>query len=100
MDLVTRHWSGKHHRVVLGINLISLVWTDGETLLLCDFRLYDKPFGGQDKNEQARALLAEAHARGFTPRMVLFDGWYAGLENLRRGTAMNGAGVPRGGRSR
>jgi hypothetical protein len=24
IQLVTRHWSGKHHRVVLGINLISL----------------------------------------------------------------------------
>ena len=25
IDLVTRHWSGKHHRVVCGINLLSLV---------------------------------------------------------------------------
>jgi DDE superfamily endonuclease len=83
MALVTRHWSGKHHRVVLGINLISLVWSDGEALLPCDFRLYDKPFGGQDKNEHARTMLAAAHTRGFTPRLVMFDGWYAGLENLK-----------------
>jgi putative transposase len=48
MALVTPHWSGKHHRVVMGINLFSLVWTDGEALLPCDFRIYDKPFGGQD----------------------------------------------------
>ena len=27
IELVTRHWSGKHHRVVMGINLISMVWT-------------------------------------------------------------------------
>ena len=27
IELVTRHWSGKHHRVVNGINLLSLVWT-------------------------------------------------------------------------
>lgn len=27
MELVSRHWSGKHHRVVQGINLVSLVWT-------------------------------------------------------------------------
>ena len=33
MGLVTWHWSGKHQRVVQGINLISLVWTDGEALL-------------------------------------------------------------------
>jgi putative transposase len=83
MDLVTRHWSGKHHRVVLGINLISLVWTDGDTLLPCDFRLYDKPAGGSNKNEHARAMLAQAHQRGFRPKIVAFDGWYASLENLK-----------------
>lgn len=30
IELVTRHWSGKHKRVVSGINLITLLWTDGE----------------------------------------------------------------------
>src|SRR5436189_4481332 len=30
IDLVTRHWSGKHHAVVTGINLVSLLWTDGD----------------------------------------------------------------------
>ncbi|MGH7407555.1 MAG: IS701 family transposase [Candidatus Methylomirabilales bacterium] len=83
MAFLTRHWSGKHHRVVWGINLISLVWTDGEALLPCDFRLYDKAVDGLDKQMHARAMLAEAHQRGFRPRMVLFDGWYASLENLK-----------------
>ncbi len=27
--LVGRHWSGKHHAVVQGISLVSLLWTDG-----------------------------------------------------------------------
>ncbi|MCL0049334.1 transposase, partial [Dehalococcoidia bacterium] len=35
MALVTRHWSGKHGQVVQGINLISLLWTDGEARLPC-----------------------------------------------------------------
>src|SRR3954469_7765788 len=26
IDLVGRHWSGKHHAVVQGIDLVSLVW--------------------------------------------------------------------------
>ncbi len=30
MELVTRHWSGKHLRVVRGINLITLLWPDGD----------------------------------------------------------------------
>jgi len=55
MALVTRHWSGKHHRVVQGINLVSLVWTGDDALLPCDFRLYDRPVDGQTKNEHARA---------------------------------------------
>jgi hypothetical protein len=27
MELVTRHWPGKHHAVVRGINLLTLRWT-------------------------------------------------------------------------
>ena len=46
MELVTRHWSGKHRRVVAGINLLTLLWTDGHALIPCDFRVYDKPFSG------------------------------------------------------
>ena len=37
MELVTYHWSGKHQRVVRGINLQTLLWTDGKTLIPCDF---------------------------------------------------------------
>ena len=35
---LTRHWSGKHRRVVQGITLLPLLWTDGEALLPCDYR--------------------------------------------------------------
>jgi putative transposase len=80
---VTYHWSGKHHRVVPGINLISLVWTNGDLTLPCDFRLYDKPFGGKTKNEHFQDMLAAAAGRGFVPALVLFDGWYASLPNLK-----------------
>ena len=38
MALVTRHWSGKHKRVVQGVNLISLVWSDGDARLPCDLK--------------------------------------------------------------
>ncbi|MCB1795538.1 MAG: IS701 family transposase, partial [Candidatus Competibacteraceae bacterium] len=30
IEWVRRHWSGKHHAVVEGINLITLLWTDGD----------------------------------------------------------------------
>ena len=83
MALVTRHWSGKHQAVVQGINLISLVWTDGDCCLPCDYRLYHKAVDGLDKNQHFRDMLQTAQQRGFTPAMVAFDGWYSSLENLK-----------------
>jgi putative transposase len=84
IDLVTRHWSGKHHAVVRGINLITLLWTDGDRHIPCDYRLYDKGNDGLTKNDHFRAMLEAARERGFTPDCVAFDGWYSGLENLKR----------------
>jgi putative transposase len=81
--LVHRHWSGKHHAVVNGINLITLLWTDGDRLIPIDYRVYDKPNDGITKNEHFLAMLLTASARGFTPECVLFDRWYASIDNLR-----------------
>jgi putative transposase len=84
IPLVTHHWSGKHRRAVKGINLITLLWTDGDRLYPTDYRIYHKAVDGLSKNDHFRALLAEAHARGFRPRCVLFDSWYAGLADLQQ----------------
>jgi hypothetical protein len=83
MALVTRHWSGKHRRVVQGINLITLLWSDGDSCIPCDYRLYDKPTDGATKNDHFRQMLATAQERGFQPECVLFDSWYSSLENLK-----------------
>jgi len=83
IGLLTRHWSGKHRRVVQGINLLTLLWTDGESLIPCDYRLYEKAVDGLSKNDHFRAMLAMAAARGFAPACVVFDSWYASLENLK-----------------
>jgi putative transposase len=83
MGLVTRHWSGKHHAVVRGINLTTLLWTDGDRHVPCDYRLDDKAGDGLTKNDHFRAMLHAAHGRGFAPDCVAFDGWYSGLENLK-----------------
>jgi putative transposase len=84
MDLVTRHWSGKHRRLVRGINLLTLLWTDGDALLPCDYRLYEQATDGSSKNDHCRALLATAEQRGFAPECVVFDSWYASLDNLKQ----------------
>lgn len=83
MDLVTRHWSSKHRAVVDGINLQTLLWSDGERAVPCDYRIYQKAQDGLTKNDHAREMLKTAHARGFTSEYVLFDIWYSGLENLK-----------------
>lgn len=83
MDLVTRHWSGKHHSVVWGINLLTLLWSDGERLIPIDYRIYDKATDGLTKNDHFRSMLKAAKARGFSPEQVIFDSWYASLENLK-----------------
>src|SRR5438309_3347439 len=46
IEMVGWHWSGKHRAVVRGIDLISMVWTDGDRTIPCDYRLYDKPRDG------------------------------------------------------
>jgi putative transposase len=83
MELVVRHWSGKHHRVVSGINLITLLWTDGDRHVPCDYRIFDKKKDALTKNDHFSALVKAAHARGFAPQCVLFDSWYSGLDNLK-----------------
>ena len=83
IDLVHRHWSGKHRRVVWGINLITLFWTDGDRFLPCDYRLFDKPTDGATKNQHFRQLITTAKERGFAPRCVVFDSWYSALDNLK-----------------
>jgi hypothetical protein len=83
MELVHRHWSGKHRRVVNGINLATLLWSKAEALVPTDFRVYDKPRDGLTKNDHFRAMLEQAKERGFEPRYVLFDSWYSSLDNLK-----------------
>ena len=83
MELVTRHWSGKHKQVVSGINLITLMWTDGDTHIPCDYRLYNKQHDHLTKNDHFQSLIATADERGFRPESVVFDSWYSSLKNLK-----------------
>jgi putative transposase len=83
IELVHRHWSGKHHRVVRGINLLTLLWSDGQDAIPCDYRLFDKPQDALTKNDHFQTLLEKAKARGFHPRYVAFDSWYSSLANLK-----------------
>ena len=83
MELVTRHWSGKHKQEVSRINLMTLMWTDGDSQIPCDYRLYDKQHDNLTKNDHFQALISTAHQRGVRPECVVFDSWYSSLKNLK-----------------
>ena len=84
MALVGYFWSGKHHRVVKGINLITLYYTDvhGQHRPV-NYRLYDKA-DGKTKNDYFQDMFAEVLAWGLEPAMVTGDSWYSGVDNLKR----------------
>jgi putative transposase len=83
IELVSGHWSGKHHRVVSGINLVTLLWTEGDRHIPVDYRIFDKKKDSLTKNDHFQAMVKEARQRGFEPAGVVFDSWYSGLENLK-----------------
>ena len=60
INLVTRHLSGKQRRVVQGINLITMMWTDGDRYIPGDYRIYDKDNDGMSKNDHFRAMVSQA----------------------------------------
>ena len=95
IELVTRHWSGKHKRVVMGINLVTLLWTDGERYIPIDYRIYNKGQDGLTKNDHFREMLQTAYERGFRPECVCFDSWYASLKNLKLVTRLFGRWLTR-----
>ena len=81
--LVYRHWSGKQKEVVLGINLITLLWTDGIRCVPVDYRVFDKDRDGKTKNDHFSEMLNNAFERGFQPKLVCFDSWYGSIDNLK-----------------
>jgi len=68
--------------VVQGIDLVPLLWTDGDRRIPCDYRIYDKADAGT-KNDHFADTIRAASARRFKPRCVVFDGWYSSPENLK-----------------
>jgi hypothetical protein len=83
MALVGHFWSGKHHRVVKGINLITLYYTDvvGKHFPV-SYRVYDKE-DGKTKNDYFQDMLAEVLVWGLKPAFVTGDSWYSSVENLK-----------------
>ena len=83
IEPVTRHWSGKHHRVVQGINLVSMIWTDVAAIIPFNYRIYNPETDGKTKNDHFREMVTAAKDRHIHHQCVIFDTWYASIENLK-----------------
>lgn len=83
MELVGHFWSGKHHRVVKGLNLITLYYTDPQSRSApVNYRIYDKA-EGKTKNDYYLEMLAEVISWGLEPDFATGDSWYACVNNLK-----------------
>jgi len=80
--LVDYFWSGKHKKVVKGINLITLYYTDPNGVSVpVNYRINDKN-DGKTKHDYFRDMLCEVIEWGLMPEVITADSWYACLETL------------------
>jgi len=79
MAFVGHFWSGKHHRTVKGIKLVTLFYTDNHGQHQpVNFRVYDKA-EDKTKNDYFQDMLAEVLAWGLEPAFVTRDSWYRAI---------------------
>jgi Transposase DDE domain len=82
-ELIGYYYSGKHHHVVKGIQLITLYYTDltGKSVPV-NYRIYNKQ-EGKTKNDYLQEMIAEALDWGLSPKTVTTDSWYSSQKNLK-----------------
>ena len=82
-ELIGYFWSGKHHRVVKGIQLITLFYTDvSDKSMPINYRIYNKQ-DDKTKNDYLREMITEVLDWGLKPKTVTTDARYSSRENLR-----------------
>ena len=82
-ELIGYYYSGRHHRTVKGIQLITLDYTEvaGKSVPV-NYRIYNKQ-DGQTKNDYLREMITEVLAWGLEPKTVTTDAWYSSQKNLK-----------------
>ena len=82
-ELIGYFWSGKYHKSIKGLNLITLYYRDcQENSVPVNYRIYDKK-EGKTKNDYFKEMLLEAMTWGLRPRIVTGDSWYSSIANLK-----------------
>jgi hypothetical protein len=76
-------WSNKDKKVIFGVSVVLLGWTDGQVRIPVGYRVWQQ--GGLSKVDLALALLSDArNRRKCQPQFVLFDSWYPAQRLLNR----------------
>jgi len=84
IELVKKQYSGAEHGLVRGIGVVNLVHSDGEDFYPIDYRIYAPEADGKTKNDHFRDMLLRAKSdRQIKARTLLFDSWYASVDNLK-----------------
>ncbi len=82
-ELVGLFYSGRHHRVVKGINLITLFYTDATGLgFPVNFRVYHHQ-EQKSKHAYFQEMVKECWHWGLRPAWVSADSGYASIDNLK-----------------
>lgn len=77
VSFVWDSWIGK---IVFGMSVVLLIWTDGTRKVPLGLRVWQK--GGKSKVVLAEELLRQAFLNGISPLFVLFDSWYSSKKIL------------------
>jgi nitrogen regulatory protein PII-like uncharacterized protein len=86
MGLVKRQYSGAVGGLVRGIGVVNLVHSSGLAgeFYPIDYRIYAPDQDGKTKNQHFQEMLLRAVSdKGIQATTVLFDSWYASVDNLK-----------------
>jgi hypothetical protein len=92
IEMVKLQYSGTEHGLVRGINVVNLVHSNGSDgdYFPIDYRIYDDKSDGKTKNDHFREMLIRAVSdKRIKASTILFDSWYASVENLKLIHRMN-----------
>ena len=86
IELAKRQYSGNEHGTVNGINLVNLVHSTGNDgdFFPIDYRIYHPETDLKTKNDHFQDMFRRAIThKQLNVRTILFDSWYASVENLK-----------------
>ena len=84
IELTKRQYSGNEHGLVRGIGVVNMVHSDGTNFYPIDFRIYAPEADGKTKNDHFQEMfLAALNEKKLLAKTVLFDSWYASIDNLK-----------------